>query len=114
MFPKASDKTLEDKLNNNHMGKTANFVKPKKDPNAHFAVVHYAGTVAYNVTGWLEKNKDPVNESVIEQFRSGQNQLIANLFGDAEVNSKPKRSKGSTFQTVSALYRVSIHSYRIL
>ena len=47
MFPKASDKTFEEKLKNNHMGKTANFVNPKgsKDPakEAHFAIVHYAG-----------------------------------------------------------------------
>ena len=47
MFPKASDKTFEEKLKNNHMGKTANFVKPKgnKDPakEDHFAIVHYAG-----------------------------------------------------------------------
>ena len=47
MFPKASDKTFEEKLKNNHMGKTNSFAKPKgsKDPSkdAHFAIVHYAG-----------------------------------------------------------------------
>ena len=49
MFPKASDKTFEEKLMNNHMGKTANFSRPKgsggKDhsKDAHFAVTHYAG-----------------------------------------------------------------------
>jgi myosin heavy subunit len=50
MFPKASDKTFEEKLMNNHMGKSANFSRPKgsggKDhlKDAHFAITHYAGT----------------------------------------------------------------------
>ena len=60
MFPKASDKTFEEKLKNNHMGKTANFVNPKgsKDPakEAHFAIVHYAGNFMkfekHTVTVW--------------------------------------------------------------
>jgi hypothetical protein len=49
MFPKASDKTFEEKLKNNHLGKTPNFSRPKstggKDhsKDAHFAVIHYAG-----------------------------------------------------------------------
>ena len=49
MFPKASDKTFEEKLKNNHLGKTPNFCRPKagggKDhsKDAHFAVMHYAG-----------------------------------------------------------------------
>ena len=52
MFPKASDKTFEEKLKNNHMGKSSNFVKPKgggKDPSkeAHFAIMHYAGTTQW-------------------------------------------------------------------
>lgn len=31
--------------------------------------VHYAGTVSYNVTGWLEKNKDPVNDTVVDVMK---------------------------------------------
>ena len=66
--------------------------------------------MAYNVTGWLEKNKDPVNESVIEQCKNGGNSLVKEIFDDSGDNStsgnKAKRAKGSTFQTVSALYRV--------
>ena len=42
MFPKASDKTFEEKLKTNHLGKTSTFGMPKKG-DAHFAVSHYAG-----------------------------------------------------------------------
>merc|ERR1712121_565665 len=52
IVPKATDKTYLEKMMNKHLGK----------PEAHFEVHHYAGTVGYNVTGWLFKNKDPVNE----------------------------------------------------
>ena len=38
--------------------------KSATDPNAHFAIIHYAGTVSYNVTGWLEKNKEKYNLEV--------------------------------------------------
>ena len=75
LFPKATDKTFEDKLKANHLGKQANFTKAssKTDKNAHFAIVHYAGTVSYNLTGWLEKNKDPLNDTVVEQLKKGKN-----------------------------------------
>lgn len=49
MFPKATDKTFEEKLMNNHLGKSPNFQKPKPPkpgvPAAHFAISHYAGVV---------------------------------------------------------------------
>ena len=41
LFPKATDKTLEEKLKSTLLGKCSTFAKPmsKTDPNAHFAVV---------------------------------------------------------------------------
>merc|ERR1712152_37935 len=71
LFPKATDKSFEEKLKAS-LGKLPVFLKPqsKTDKNAHFAISHYAGIVSYNVTGWLDKNKDPVNDSVVEIFKS--------------------------------------------
>lgn len=59
MFPKATDKTFEEKLNNNHLGKSPNFLKPKPpkpgQQAAHFAIGHYAGNVRYFFFLWVPK-----------------------------------------------------------
>ena len=70
LFPKASDKSFEDKLKENLLGKSNVFLKKQpgsKDKNAHFAIAHYAGIVNYNLTNWLDKNKDPLNDTVVDQ-----------------------------------------------
>ena len=86
MFPKATDQTFAEKLKNQHLGKSACFVKPKPPKpgqvEAHFAIAHYAGTVPYNLTGWLEKNKDPLNDSVVDQYKKGSNALLCEIFAD--------------------------------
>merc|ERR1739844_890712 len=68
LFPKSSDQSFCAKLVDNLLGKEPNFCKPtyKTDPNAHFGVVHYAAMVSYNLTGWLFKNKDPLNDTIVE------------------------------------------------
>ncbi|XP_076337304.1 myosin heavy chain, muscle-like isoform X5 [Tachypleus tridentatus] len=121
MFPKATDKTFEEKLKNNHLGKSPNFVKPKPpkpgQKEAHFAIVHYAGTVPYNLIGWLEKNKDPINDTVVDQFKHASNKLIKDIFedhpglggGDDGGKGGKTRKKGSGFQTVSLLYREQLN-----
>ncbi|GFV63848.1 myosin heavy chain, muscle [Trichonephila clavipes] len=119
MFPKASDKTFEEKLKANHLGKSPNFVKPKPpkpgQQEAQFAIVHYAGTVPYNLNGWLEKNKDPLNDTVVDQFKHASNKLVNDIFEDHSGlgADDPKkgggRKKGSGFQTVSALYREQLN-----
>lgn len=38
--------------------------------------------VSYNITGWLEKNKDPLNDTVVDQFKKGQNALLVEIFAD--------------------------------
>merc|ERR1712168_1495964 len=90
-FPKASDKTLEDKLKAQHLGKSTPMAKAKSatDPNAHFAIIHYAGTVSYNVTGWLEKNKDPVNDTVVDILKKSSSELMKLLWLDHPGQSAP-------------------------
>ncbi len=95
MFPKASDTSFKNKLYDQHLGKNNAFQKPKpaKGPSsraeAHFSLVHYAGTVDYNVTGWLDKNKDPLNDSVLQLYQKSSVKLLAAIYPAAvEGNEK--------------------------
>jgi myosin heavy subunit len=38
--------------------------------------------VSYNITGWLEKNKDPLNDTVVDQFKKSSNKLMVEIFAD--------------------------------
>ncbi|MCI4389908.1 hypothetical protein PGIGA_G00116590 [Pangasianodon gigas] len=83
MFPKATDMTFKNKLHDQHLGKTACFQKPKPakgKAEAHFSLVHYAGTVDYNIAGWLDKNKDPLNDSVVQLYQKAANKLLSHLY----------------------------------
>ncbi|XP_043470836.1 myosin heavy chain, muscle isoform X32 [Leptopilina heterotoma] len=124
MFPKATDKTFEEKLNNNHLGKSPNFLKPKPpkpgQQAAHFAIGHYAGNVPYNITGWLEKNKDPLNDTVVDQFKKSTNKLLIEIFADhpgqsggggGDAGGKGGRGKkGGGFSTVSSSYKEQLNN----
>lgn len=162
MFPKATDKTFEEKLNNNHLGKSPNFLKPKPpkpgQQAAHFAIGHYAGNVRsffsllfstmyvyikkmllglyslvfdttgcllnlqvpYNITGWLEKNKDPLNDTVVDQFKKSSNKLLIEIFADHPGQSGDaggggggkggRGKKGGGFSTVSSSYREQLNN----
>uniref|UniRef100_A0AAR2KTX4 Myosin, heavy chain 7B, cardiac muscle, beta b n=1 Tax=Pygocentrus nattereri TaxID=42514 RepID=A0AAR2KTX4_PYGNA len=117
MFPKATDSSFKAKLYDNHLGKSPNFLKPKPDKKrkyeAHFELVHYAGVVPYNISGWLEKNKDPLNETVVGTFQKSSNKLMSCLFEHFVTEPKPggkeKRKKGASFQTVSQLHKENLN-----
>ncbi|NXG48672.1 MYH3 protein, partial [Psilopogon haemacephalus] len=83
MFPKATDTSFKNKLYDQHLGKSDIFQKPKPGKGkaeAHFSLVHYAGTVDYNITGWLEKNKDPLNETVIGLYQKSSMKILCSLY----------------------------------
>merc|ERR1712128_40743 len=117
LFPKATDKSFEEKLKAS-LGKMGIFLKPqsKTDKNAHFAISHYAGIVSYNVTNWLEKNKDPVNDSVVEVMKSTSTvELLNYLWKDhpgqpttTVIDDGKKKKKGGGGKTVSSVYLVSL------
>ncbi|KHJ96159.1 myosin head [Oesophagostomum dentatum] len=126
IVPKATDMTLAQKLIEQHLGKHPNFEKPKppkgKQSEAHFAMRHYAGTVRYNVTNWLEKNKDPLNDTVVSVMKNSKgNDLLVEIWQDyttqeeAALKAKEggggkKKGKSGSFMTVSMLYRESLNN----
>ncbi|XP_062303277.1 myosin heavy chain, fast skeletal muscle-like [Osmerus eperlanus] len=114
MFPKASDTSFKNKLYDQHLGKNKAFEKPKPakgKAEAHFSLVHYAGTVDYNITGWLDKNKDPLNESVLQLYGKSSAKLLATLYVAAPVEDTSKKGgkkKGGSMQTVSSQFRENL------
>merc|ERR1719400_494351 len=115
LFPKATDQTFAAKLHENLLGKEENFQKanPRPDPNAHFAVVHYAATVSYNITGWLFKNKDPLNDTVVEMLKNGSNSLMVRIFADhpgqpLEAKKEAGAKKKGGGKTVSSFYKTQL------
>uniref|UniRef100_A0A8C0T2B0 Myosin-2 n=2 Tax=Canis lupus familiaris TaxID=9615 RepID=A0A8C0T2B0_CANLF len=112
MFPKATDTSFKNKLYEQHLGKSANFQKPKVvkgKAEAHFSLIHYAGVVDYNITGWLDKNKDPLNETVVGLYQKSSMKTLAYLFSGAQTAEAGGKKKGSSFQTVSALFRENLN-----
>merc|ERR1711887_478387 len=112
LFPKATDKTFAEKLMTNMLGKWSQFAKPnpRPDPDAHFAVIHYAATVSYNLTGWLEKNKDPLNDTIVEMIKNGSNSLMVRSFADhpgqpLEAPKDQDRKKKGGGKTVSSFFK---------
>ncbi|MQL20577.1 hypothetical protein EI008_26770, partial [Escherichia coli] len=91
-----------------------------KQGDAHFAIVHYAGTVRYNATNFLEKNKDPLNDTVVSVMKaSKKNDLLVEIWQDyttqeeaaaaAKAGGGRKGGKSGSFMTVSMMYRESLN-----
>ncbi|XP_064780630.1 myosin heavy chain, fast skeletal muscle-like [Oncorhynchus masou masou] len=117
MFPKSSDTTFKNKLYDQHLGKNQAFEKPKPakgKAEAHFSLVHYAGTVDYNITGWLDKNKDPLNDSVLQLYGKSSVKLLATLYDLlllpilTDTSKKGGKKKGGSMQTVSSQFRENL------
>ncbi|VBB27201.1 unnamed protein product, partial [Acanthocheilonema viteae] len=122
IVPKASDFTLAQKVNDQHLGKHPNLQKPKPPKGKQASIVHYAGTVRYNVTDWLEKNKDPLNDTAVSFLKANTGMIlmtqiwedyktqedIANLVKDGKTSKK--KGKSASFMTVSMMYRESLNN----
>jgi len=111
LFPRATDTTFLNKLHQQFDAKGhPKYLKPRFSKTA-FGVAHYAGDVEYEVAGWLEKNKDPLQEDLITCMKKSDSQLVATLFtqnltGVGEVDDpKARRGKGANFVTVGGQHK---------
>ena len=124
IVPKATDLTLAQKLCEQHLGKHPNFEKPKppkgKQGEAHFAMRHYAGssaridpklneshlgTVRYNVLNWLEKNKDPLNDTVVSVMKATTGNGLLNVIWEDYTTQEEaaQKAKGSSKKLIVGL-----------
>ncbi|XP_072920381.1 myosin-IIIa isoform X1 [Hemitrygon akajei] len=118
-FPQATDWTFVDKLNHGFK-RNPNF-KLGRSHDPVFTVVHYAGTVQYNASGFLEKNRDTIPASIRGLFINSITPLLSVLFtatvsrtGTLMAHQRPKaHRKEDNFnstrkQSVGAQFRHSL------
>lgn len=115
VFPNATDATLIAKLHT-HFGKQKKHPKYEEprfaDKLPNFGVFHYAGNVSYDVTNWLEKNKDPLQPDLEACLRDSKDSFIRRLFTEhfedlptSLAEYQKKGVKGASFVTVAAQYK---------
>eukprot|EP01095_Lingulamoeba_sp_RSL-Kostka_P012929 TRINITY_DN5221_c0_g1_i3.p1 TRINITY_DN5221_c0_g1~~TRINITY_DN5221_c0_g1_i3.p1 ORF type:complete len:2164 (+),score=981.26 TRINITY_DN5221_c0_g1_i3:29-6520(+) len=114
VFPKATDKTFCAKLHGSHQH-NPRYDKPRFNDEVTFGVKHYAGKVDYTVTGWLEKNKDPLQNDLKLCIGQSKNSFVSGLMDDNlipkvfKAPSSPRagssKSKAANFLTVGGQYK---------
>ncbi|XP_067888368.1 myosin-IIIb isoform X1 [Heterodontus francisci] len=77
-FPQATDRTFVDKLNSSF--KRNPHFKIDRSHSPVFTVIHYAGKVQYNASGFLEKNRDTIPASIRGLFINSVTPLLSVLF----------------------------------
>ena len=104
VVPKGTDNSYAQKVLEQHLGKHPSMEKPKppkgKQAEAHFALKHYAGLVRYNVSAWLEKNKDPLNDTVIAVLKVSEgNKLLGTVWADYQTMEEAAEAMKGTDPT---------------
>ncbi|KAI8393832.1 Myh9 protein, partial [Radiomyces spectabilis] len=80
--PRGTDKRFLDKLSevwDNDTGESKFKTTRFKDG---FIVRHYAGDVEYSTIGWIDKNKDPLNEDITRLLAQSSQRHVATLYED--------------------------------
>ncbi|KAJ9124435.1 hypothetical protein QFC24_003223 [Naganishia onofrii] len=124
IMPKATDSTFLQRIKEDW---AATSDKPQTHEGASkfqstrfgsgFIIKHYAGPVEYNTDGWVQKNKDPINDNVANLLSKSDLPAIAALFGEyAETSPNhsmtagAKRIKRGVFRTASQRHKEQLDS----
>lgn len=102
VMPKATDKSFTDKLH--HLwAEKSNKYKPSRLSQG-FVLTHYAADVEYSTEGWLEKNKDPLNDNVTQLLINSTEENVRGLFANESQTSSITTKKG-LFRTVAQRHK---------
>jgi myosin protein heavy chain len=113
VMPKATDKTFTEKLNSLWDKKSQKY-RPSRLGQG-FILTHYAAEVEYATDGWLEKNKDPLNDNLTRLLAASTDKHIASLFADCadqddDIGGMRSRVKKGLFRTVAQRHKEQLSS----
>jgi myosin protein heavy chain len=108
VMPKATDKSFTEKLHSLWDRKSPKYRASRLSQG--FVLTHYAAEVEYTTDDWLEKNKDPLNDSITRLLSSSTEKHVVNLFSDYadpddESGSSRSRVKKGLFRTVAQRHK---------
>ncbi|CAH3198813.1 unnamed protein product, partial [Porites evermanni] len=75
-FPGASETSLLDKLNKNQSGHVHYEHSLIQDA---FVIKHYAGSVKYNIQGFLDKNRDLMRPDILSVLKNSDSRFVRDL-----------------------------------
>jgi myosin protein heavy chain len=114
VMPRATDKSFTEKLHSLWDRKTPKYKRSLLSQG--FMLTHYAAEVEYSTEGWLEKNKDPLNDNVTRLLSTSSNKHVAQLFSDcaetdefAEGGTRSRVKRG-LFRTVAQRHKENLSS----
>ncbi|GAA6039634.1 hypothetical protein JCM8097_002228 [Rhodosporidiobolus ruineniae] len=85
IMPKATDKSFTTKLDQLAASKPTPTQFTKYTPSRleqGFTVSHYAGQVEYRTDGWLDKNRDPLNDNITSLLAQSNDSYVSGLFSE--------------------------------
>ncbi|PVF93304.1 hypothetical protein CPB86DRAFT_715734 [Serendipita vermifera] len=122
IMPRATDATFTHKLNvmwgQDSPGEIPHPGKAKYTPSRFeqgFSVQHYAGRVEYRTEGWLEKNKDPLNDNLTRVLAASSERYIAGLFAEysesgSSDGARKRILKKGAFRTVAQRHKEQLNN----
>lgn len=111
MLPRGSDLALIEKMHKRfHDDNQNDYYDIKKIQKELFIVIHYAGPVPYLVSGFVEKNKDNVHESLTEAMKTSHVELIQIIFANAEKDITTVETCGKKRKTIASKFSHQLRS----
>ncbi|KAI9875883.1 MAG: hypothetical protein M1830_007846, partial [Pleopsidium flavum] len=113
VMPKATDKSFTEKLHSLWDRKSPKYRSSRLAQG--FMLTHYAAEVEYSTEGWLEKNKDPLNDNITRLLATSSEKHIASLFSDCaepdeDIGAARSRVKKGLFRTVAQRHKEQLAS----
>ena len=100
VIPRGSDQGFLNKLIKAREGHARFFVNVRM-ARTEFGIRHYAGSVVYDSTSMLTKNKDKLHAHLVKLLSKGGNSLLRLLYPESEVMTNEQEKNGSSSGSAS-------------